>query len=234
VTEHGCDDQRRCQTYDSFEIEFSNSLANDVDESKVRVEPALEEMETAVYGTKMTISGVKRGDTTYRVTLDKSIKDQFNQTLDRDLTFTFRVGPNPRTFIGPTDDFTVMDPAAPTRCSVFSVNYTRLKVQMYSVTPEDWPKWVAYNAKMEQSDAKLTPPGRQVFSKIFPIRTLRNDIAETVIDLSPALTNGRGQIILSVEPSGGAPTDEDDEADIAESWIQVTNIGLDALSIVLT
>lgn len=228
VTKHGCEEQSRCKTYDSFEIEFTNTLDDDIDESKVRVEPALEEMETSVYYSTLTIRGVKRGDTTYRVTLDKSIKDQFNQTLDRDLTFTFRVGPNPRTFIGPADDFTVMDPAAPTRCSVFSVNYTRLKVRMYSVTPEDWPKWVAYNAKKEESDAKLTPPGRQVVSKIIPIRTVPNDIVETVIDLSPALANGRGQIILRVEPSGGTPTDEDDESDISESWIQVTNIGLNA------
>src|SRR6185503_2889608 len=112
VTKHGCDEQSRCQTYDSFEIEFSNTLVDDIDESKVKVEPALEEMETSVYGSTLSISGVKRGDTIYRVTLDKSIKDQFNQTLDRDLTFTFRVGPNPRRFIAPTDDFTVMDPAA--------------------------------------------------------------------------------------------------------------------------
>ena len=228
VTRHGCDEQSRCKPYDSFEIEFSNTLVDDIDASKVKVEPALEEMETSVYGSTLSISGDKRGDTTYRVTLDKSIRDRFDQTLDRDLTFTFRVGPNPRRFVGPTDNFTVMDPAAPTRCSVFSVNYTRLKVRMYSVAPEDWPKWAAYNAKKEESNSKLTPPGRQVVSKVIPIRIVPNEIIETVIDLSPALTNGRGQIILSVEPSGGTPVDEDDEPDITESWIQVTNIGLDA------
>ncbi|HKY45351.1 MAG TPA: alpha-2-macroglobulin family protein [Pyrinomonadaceae bacterium] len=225
VTEHGCNGESRCNTYSSFEIEFSNPLVEDIDASKIRVEPALHEMETEVYGSILTIKGLKRGDTTYRVTLDKSIKDQFNQTLDRDHTFTFRVGPNPRRFVGPDDEFNVMDPAAPTRCSVFSVNYTNLKVRIYSVTPEDWPKWVAYNVN-KRENAKLTPPGRLVHSRTIPIRIVPNEIVETVIDLSPALTNGHGQMILIVEPSGGPSVDEED--DFTESWIQVTDIGLDA------
>ena len=229
VTKHGCEGGSRCKTYDSFEIEFSNALADDVDTFEVRVEPELEEMTTTVYGSTLAISGVKRGDTTYRVMLDKSIKDQFNQTLDRDLTVTFRVGPSRRKFLGPDEAFTVMDPAAPTRCSVFSVNYTRLKVRIYSVTPDDWPKWIHLQFRAAtSSNTRPTPPGRQVVSKTIPIRIVPNDIVETVIDLSPALRNGRGHMILIVEPSGGTPTDEDEEPDIAESWIQVTNIGLDA------
>lgn len=79
-------------------------------------------METSVYDSSLTIEGLKRGDTTYRVTLDKSIKDQLNQTLGRDITLEFRVGPSPRRFVGPVDDFIVMDPAAPTRCPVYSIN----------------------------------------------------------------------------------------------------------------
>ena len=151
-----------CRQYDSFDIEFSNSLADDFDVSKVKVEPALEEMETTVYGSILTIEWLKRGDTTYRVTLDKSIKDQFNQTLGRDLTLTFKLVRSPRRFVAPDDDFIVMDPAAPTRCSVFSINYTRLKVRLYSVTPDDWPKWVSYKKERETSKQELTPPGRLV------------------------------------------------------------------------
>ena len=75
---------------------------------------------------------------------------------------------------------------------------------------------------------KLTPPGRLVVSKTVPIRSAPNNIVGTIIDLSPALTNGRGHLILIVEPSGGAPIDKEDEPEISQSWIQVTNIGLDA------
>ncbi|HEX7330872.1 MAG TPA: Ig-like domain-containing protein [Pyrinomonadaceae bacterium] len=227
VTKHDCNGESRCKTYNSFDIEFSNTLADDIDLSKVRVEPALRDMETSVSGSTLTIDGIKRGDTTYRVTLDKSIKDEFNQTLGQDLAFTFRVGPSPRKFFAPDEEFTVMDPAAPTRCSVFSVNYTSLKVRIYSVTPDDWPRWADYASK-RHSETRLTLPGRQVVSKTIPIRFVPNDIVETIIDLSPALTNGRGHMILVVEPSGGTPSDDDNERVSAESWIQVTNIGLDA------
>ena len=172
---------------------------------------------------------MKRGDTTYRVTLDKSIKDEFNQPLSRDLTFTFKVGPGKRKFMGP-DNFVVMDPAAPTRCSVYSINYTKLNVKIYSVTPNDWSKWRNYQKETNDRDSKInvTPPGRLIVSKTVSIRNAPNDIVPTSIDLRPALTNGRGQLILIVEPSGGTPVDKNDDIDISESWIQVTNIGLDA------
>src|SRR5262249_28289931 len=144
VTNHGCNEESHCETDDSFDIEFNNTLAEDLDPSKVNVEPAVADMETSVYGSTLSIGGIKRGATTYRVTLDKSIKDEFNQTLGRDLTFTFRVDPLSSRFVGPDDPFVVMDPAAPTRCSVYSINYTKLAFRIYSVTPNDWPRWIAY------------------------------------------------------------------------------------------
>ena len=227
VTKQGCE-QNLCKTDDSFEIEFNNDLAKDLDESKIKVEPALGEMETFIYQSSLSIDGRKRGNTTYRVTLDKSIEDKFHQTLGRDLTFTFKVGPGPRRIAGLDDDFVVMDPAAPARYSVFSTNYTKLTTRIYSVTPDDWPAWTNYQIDRETSKTKLTPPGRLVVSKTISIRNAASDIVETPIDLTPALTNGLGQMILIVEPSGGTPTENDGDPHMVETWIQVTNIGLDA------
>ncbi|HEU4435807.1 MAG TPA: Ig-like domain-containing protein [Pyrinomonadaceae bacterium] len=225
VTDHGCDVEGGCTVYTPFDIEFSNALADDFDSSKIKVEPALPDLETYLNGSTLTINGFKQGNTRYRVTLDKSIKDRFSQTLGRDLAFTFNVGPRPRSFVGPSDDFVVMDPAASAHCSVFSVNYTRLNTRIYSVTPDDWPKWIDY--QKGQGTKKFTPPGRLVVSKTIAVRNAPNKIVESVIDLTPALTDGHGQMILIVEPSGG-PRSEDDEDEITESWLQVTNIGLDA------
>ena len=229
VDKHGCYDDSPCGPDDPFVIEFSNALADDFDESKVRVEPAATgEWETSSYTSTLTMTGLKRGGTTYRVILDKSIKDEFDQPLGRDLTLTFKVGPSRRRFAGP-DDFVVTDPAAPTRCSVFSINYTKLNAKIYSVTTDDWPKWIAYQNDRRESDRKRVLPGRLVSSKTIPIRAAPNDIIETSIDLSAGLTNGRGHMILVVEPSGGPRAmGEDDSFDSSESWIQVSNIGLDA------
>ncbi len=62
VTKHGCSGESRCDTYDQFEIDFSNALGDDFDESKVRVEPATSGLETNVYDSRVTIEGYKRGD----------------------------------------------------------------------------------------------------------------------------------------------------------------------------
>jgi alpha-2-macroglobulin len=225
VIKHDCDGESRCDPGDSFEVDFNNPLAEDLDASKVRVEPALAEMAVNVYDSDLFINGIKRGNTTYRVTLDKSIKDRFNQTLGRDVTFEYKVGPSPRRFAGPTKSMVVMDPAAPTRCSVFSMNFTRLDVRIYSVTPNDWPQWISY----QRNGSRQTPrPGKLVYSKTMSIRSGSNDVIETMIDLGPGLKNGHGQMILVVKPWGGPATDDDDESDDDETWIQVTDIGLDA------
>src|SRR4029079_8474496 len=136
-------------------------------------------------------------------------------------------GPARRMFIGP-DNFVVMDPASPRRCSVFSINYTKLDVRLYSVTPEDWPKWFYDRGADDEERLNKSARGRLVSSKAIAVRGKPNAITETNIDLSPGLTNGYGQMILIIEPSGGKPVDEDEEPKISESWIQVTNIGLDA------
>ena len=225
VTEHSCGPDTDCKTFIWFDIEFSNSLPENFDASKIKVEPALGELETTIYDSTLRIHGSIRGSTTYRVTLDKSIKDEFGQMLGRDQTVTFKVGPGAKRLVGPDDTFVVMDPAAPTRCSVFSTNFTKLNFQLYSVTPDDWPKWLAYQ---NDENAKATPPGRLVVSKTIPIRNVLNDIVETRIDLSPALTNGLGHVILIAKASGGTPSPEEFDDDHIDSWIQVTNIGLDA------
>ncbi|HEX7774279.1 MAG TPA: Ig-like domain-containing protein, partial [Pyrinomonadaceae bacterium] len=101
VIKHDCDGESRCGPYDSFDVDFNNPLSEDLDVSKVRVEPALADMAVSVYDSYLFINGIKRGNTTYQVTLDKSIKDKFNQTLGRDVTFEYKVGPSPRRFAGP-------------------------------------------------------------------------------------------------------------------------------------
>ncbi len=233
VTEYDCEEESRCRLFDSFDIDFSNELdAADFDDSKIKIEPAIGQMETSLYGSSLIIKGIKKGRTTYRVTLDASIKDEFGQTLGASTTVTFKVGATPKSFHGPGDDLVVIDPSGPPRCSVFSVNYRQLNIQIYSVVPADWPKWVSYQREEQSSDTKkqkTPPPGRLVFSQTLTLPAKPDQIVETSIDLTPAITNGFGQMILRVEPRGGTRSEGDDDGpDRAESWIQRTDIGLDA------
>ncbi len=223
VTDADCDEEGQCDPFDSFYFEFNNPLKDEIDATKVKVEPRLEDMEINVYGNNLSIDGSTRGNTTYKVTLHGSIKDEFNQTLGTKKTFTFKVGPFPRRFQMSGEDFVVMDPAALTHYSVYSINYTSLGVRLYSVTPADWPTWVANHH--EQGSV----PGKLVYSKEIQIKKKPNQMVETVIDLRPALKNNRGQLILTVEPFGGTPTEDDVGDDLRyKTWIEVTEIGLDA------
>ena len=59
VTKHGCEGESRCELYQSFEIDFSNPLPEDIDNSEIKVEPAMDQLETYVYGSTLSINGAK-------------------------------------------------------------------------------------------------------------------------------------------------------------------------------
>lgn len=233
VTRSSCDEDNRrssCEHHDQFTIEFSNSIDEDIDESKVKIEPALGDMEVSSYDTNLIIKGIKRGRTTYRVTLDSSIKDQFNQTLEGRRTFSFRVADVSQSFQGPMKNFVVLDPDAPPRLSVFTVNYPKLNVRLYQVTPNDWPQWVTFYD--DESNKKVEPPGRLVLSETLAVKNRPDDIIETSIDLQRGLRNGYGSMILIVEAVGGKlpHSANDDESEYRSvCWIQRTDIALDAI-----
>jgi len=72
---------------------------------------------TQVNGNLIGIGGMKQPDTTYRVTIDKSVTDVFDQQLGKDETVTFTVGPMFPRFALSANGFTVLDPAAPRQIS---------------------------------------------------------------------------------------------------------------------
>src|SRR5205085_4972773 len=86
------------------------------------------------------MEGVKKGRTTYKVTIAHSLKDTFGQTLGSDQSFTFNVGPAPPSLVSQGKAFVVLDPSGPPAFSVYSVNYPTLRVRLYKVGPEDWDK----------------------------------------------------------------------------------------------
>ncbi|MBD0372577.1 MAG: Ig-like domain-containing protein [Pyrinomonadaceae bacterium] len=224
-----CSYNRECTPFDQWSIEFSNPLDAAFDSSKIRVEPAIEGLKTFVYGNWLTINGVKKGRTVYRVTIDRSIKDRFGQQLEGNNTFTFNVGRASAMLYSNRDLFSVLDPNGPPRLSVYSVNYDRLKVTLYSVTPADWNQFLAYMRGVNNynTDPKRRPqmPGRQVFSKLIDVASKPDELTETGIDLSPALDNGLGQVIAVIEPPV-VPKNQARQA--IYQWVQATNIGLAA------
>jgi uncharacterized protein YfaS (alpha-2-macroglobulin family) len=221
---------RECSPFDPWSIEFSNPIDEaSFDQTKLRIEPAIEGMKTIVSGSWLTITGVKKGRTVYKVTLDRSIKDSFGQQLEGNASFTFNVGRAPQALYSATDNFLVLDPNGAPRLSVYTVNYDKLKVSLYAVTPGDWNKFLEYLRWVNNynSDPKKKPqmPGRLAFSKLINVAGKPDELVETGIDLTPALDNGLGQVIAIVEPP---VVQKNQERQVLRQWVQATNIGLDA------
>jgi uncharacterized protein YfaS (alpha-2-macroglobulin family) len=226
MTKYRCGWQSNCSPFDQWNIEFSNPLdAESFQSSQLKVEPEIAGIKTAVYGNTLTINGAKRGRTTYRVTLDSSIRDQFGQTLGTNALAVFNVGSAQPALASSGDQFIVLDPAAHPRFSVFSINHPALKVRLYKVGPEHWSQFAIY-MRGHDDNTRATPPGRIAYTDTIAVNAQPDEMAETRIDLSKALDGGFGHVIIVVEPSI-APKNRYDRQQVV-AWVQATQIGLDA------
>ena len=130
----------------------------------------------------------------------------------------------------PGGGFVVLDPAAGPRFSVFSVNHDALKVRAYAVAPGDWPGVPEVHAgargatRPRRTAGAAGPRRRRCRCRARP-----DELTETRIDLSPALHDGLGQLVLVVEPGDAAERSAGTRQQVMR-WVQATRIGLDAFA----
>lgn len=237
VIDTQCGYEKRCSPFDSFSVAFSNQLDSEsFQSSQVKITPDIPDAKISHSYNSISIEGAKRSNTTYTVTLDRAIKDTFNQTLTGNTRLTFKVTTADPSLFTTGDGFVVLDPAGKRSFAVYSVNYTRLKVALYKVTPADWQQFLAYQAVRRQQRDVIQRPGKLVFDKVIDVLGNTDELIETAIDLSPALTNGFGQVFVSVEPVESAK-DRNKPLNVyanrqnkAEAWVQSTEIALDAFA----
>ncbi len=234
VTGSECGWQKRCTPFDDWRIIFSNPIDGETfRKEQLRITPELPDAKIAVYGNEVHVGGLKRGRTTYKVQLDSAIRDGFGQTLGETAALTFNVSAAPPSLAGQGGSMVILDPSGPKQFSIYSINHNNLKVSLYSVSPEDWQLFQDY-VRQESSytnaapSKQLTPPGRNVFSKTVEIKGQPDEMAETRIDLSPALSDGMGQAVVIVESLLPTKNRRGRERESIFSWVQVTGIGLDA------
>jgi alpha-2-macroglobulin len=230
VTGHECGwKPGECPPFTPWQITFSNPIdAQSFRKEMVRVEPDLPALKVDLYGDRMVVSGRATGRTAYRVTLAAALPDAFGQTLGRDETVEFQVTAAPRSLTAAGNGFVVLDPAAGPRFSVYSVNHDALKVRAYAVGPADWPAFQKHMQLSWSNTARPDPPGRLVLSKTLQVEARPDELTETAIDLSIALREGLGQVVLIVEPA--APPRESAAQQKVMTWVEATRIGLDAFA----
>ncbi len=232
-------EQARCSYYDNecppfspLSIIFNNPLDSEYfDESQISIDPAIPGVVINQFGNSIQIEGMKVGSTTYRVTVDGDVRDIFGQTLGESETHTFRTSAMPSVLTGP-DFLTTLDPSSvqPT-FNVYSINYPRLVVKAYAVVPSDWTTYVEYMRELRYEDNLPDPPGVEVMSKTIQIDGADDQLTETAIDLSPALEGETGHVIMMVTVPSIPVLDNlmRRSRPTVISWVQVTQIGLDAV-----
>ena len=147
VVDTQCGFEQSCTPFDSFRISLSNQLDTETfDAAKVRIEPEIPGVKIQGSYKQITIEGSKQSKTNYTVTLDRTIRDTFNQKLTGDNTFSFKVKTSLPALFSSSSGLVVLDPAGPRAFNVYSINYTRLRVMLFKVTPHDWPQFNRYLA----------------------------------------------------------------------------------------
>ena len=231
ITSTSCGHMNRCIPYSEWRIEFNNEIdASTFKESQLVIEPATDGLTPSIYGKHLVISGYKKPDTSFKLTLSKSIRDVFGQQLGKDEVREFNIGPVDPFISLSGGDFVVLDPSGPRKLSLYTVNYQTVKVNLHAVEPSDWIRFQVYRQLhyVRPNDAvseNVNLPGRVIYSKQIDLKSAPNEMIETEIDLTPALNDGFGQAIVAVESITPA---SDRYHNPLLSWVQSTQIGLDA------
>ncbi len=217
----------KCSPFDAWFMEFNNSLdAAKFTKEMVKIEPPVEGLSIYPSGNNVYFQGYKKGRTTYKVTIDGSISDIFGQALGKPATALIKVGSAETNLYAQGGFMTVLDPTANPSYSIYSTNLNAVKVRLYAVRPTDWRQFQDYARHINYDDGKRPAiPGRLVTDKVFPVANKPDEMVETRIDVSPALDNGFGNVIVDIEPT--VRRDKYDRTRIF-TWLQATQIGLDA------
>ncbi len=218
---------KTCSPFDTWYMQFTNPIdAATFAKETVKVEPAIEGLNIYPSGNFVYFQGIKKGRTSYRVTIDNKLKDSFGQLLDKPAAATFNVGAAEPNLYSQGGTFTVLDPTAKPSYSIYSTNHQTVKLKIYAVTPQDWEgfrQYMRYQNYDEQKRPKI--PGRLVVDKVQTIQNKPDELVETRIDLAQALNEGFGNVIIEVEPV--LKRDKYDRNKITV-WAEATQIGLDA------
>ncbi|HSU26700.1 MAG TPA: Ig-like domain-containing protein, partial [Pyrinomonadaceae bacterium] len=188
---------KNCSPFADWYLEFNNAIeASKFTKEMIKIEPAVEGLNIYPSGNYVYIQGYKKGRTTYKVTVDGSISDKFGQQLGQPATTTISVGSAEATLYAQGGNMAVLDPTANPTISIYSTNYSAVKVRLYSVEPKDWYQYQQYVRRINYDDDTKRPtiPGRIVFDQVVTIKNVPDELVETRINLSSALDGGFGNV----------------------------------------
>lgn len=226
IDDHECGYDNRCPPGYPFSISFNNPLDEArFDASQLQVTPAIPGLKVTQQGGYVSLQGRTKANTTYSVTVSGGVLDSFGQTLGKDQSLDFRVTDAMPTFYGPSG-MVVLDPSAKKpSLDVFTTNYEALKVKLYKVEPKHYDAWGFFLQNQWNKKKPPSIPGSKVLDQLVTTTRSKNELVETHVDLSAALSGGVGHVIAIVEPY---PWKEKWDPPRLHAWVQATKLGVDA------
>jgi alpha-2-macroglobulin len=226
---------RDCPPLTPFILEFNNPLDPEAfSETMIRIEPELPGATVQVNYNSLTIQGLTQGRTTYEVTIAAGLTDIFGQTLGDDETVRFRVDSATPFVSGPREPLITADPSASDPgLTLFVMNYDEIRVKLYAVTPDDWPAYLRYLRDFDQTDEDddfPTPPGELMVDEMMAVDSVEDVLTETAVSLQDALNGETGHVIAVIQPPTLARDFWERRYQTIQTWVQVTQIGLDAFA----
>ncbi|HSK28946.1 MAG TPA: MG2 domain-containing protein, partial [Candidatus Limnocylindria bacterium] len=228
----GWEQNKNCTPFQDWYLEFNNPIdASKFTKEMVKVVPAVEGLNVSPQGNHVYIRGYKKGRTNYTITVDGALTDTFGQTLGQPATAVIRVGSADPNLYAQGGPMSVIDPFGSRAFSIYSTNFSSARVKLYAVEPTQWPQYQQYYRRLNYDDGRRPAiPGRLVSENVIKIASKPDELVETRIDVSPALNDGFGSVIIDIEPVENNPKAETVRGRNWRvlSWLQSTQIGLDA------
>ncbi|MEO7659862.1 MAG: Ig-like domain-containing protein, partial [Pyrinomonadaceae bacterium] len=167
----GWRENKNCTPFEILHLEFNNQIdVSKFDKELIKIEPAVEGLNIYPSGNRIYVQGYKKGRTTYKVTIDGAIFDDFGQSLGQTATTSIKVGSADATLYAQGGAMTVMDPTASPTFSIYSTNHSSARVRLYRVKPEDWHQYANYYRRLNYDDGQRPAiPGTLVSDKVIAI-----------------------------------------------------------------
>ena len=218
-----------CAPDEPWTLQFSNPIdTRRFDPSWVKITPEPESFRVDASGNAITIRPRSKGKTKYTITVDGALGDTFGQAMGKLASGDVTVASAEPFLFAEERDMSVLDPAGGPVLPVFSVNRPSLDVRLYAVGPDDWAGYQRWRRDWDYDDKPSDPPGRLVVARKVTPDKVADQLVTTPIDLTAALTDGVGQVLVVVEPPGKRPKNRW-ERQWVRAWVQVTKLGVQAV-----
>lgn len=233
VDEIACSYEPDCPPSSEIHIVLNNELdLTAFDPSTIRVEPPIAGVNVGAFGNTIVIRGATVGDTEYQVTVPSGLTDVYGQQLTEDKTGTVETGSSAPMLQQFNQPLITLDPLAPSpSLSVVTVNHSDLRIRAYTVEAEQWSEYIRYVSEATQGDRRspADPSWPSVMDAVIDVEGDADRTTETAVDLSDALGDATGHLVVIVETTEQYSADSNEYWNNRPSiaWVQATTIGLD-------